>query len=183
MCSKKIYDVNICKNIVTETNIQLAHVHSLGTGHHLSIAELGTFIAMRLQTRVSPRREVDDYWASTNDPLVDPSPWMKVRMTEHRFCALNHNLRFDYNTVLTRIISNSLALREPGTVIAWDESIIPYQGLDCPFIRFVPGKPHPHGIFVNSMCDESKFCCGLWLWEHVRLLYRFNCSFIRCFLP
>lgn len=157
----RIFDINIRKNFVDRTNHRLHDDPGSSTGRYLTDPEFLKFLAIRFRFRVNHRRELDDYWSPPALSTTGPDVWVTSRMNEHRFCALNTHLRFDYEFVCDRLISNSLALRQPSTVIAFDETMVPFLGSGCDLAVFVPNKPHPRGIEFIDMCDSTKFCCGL----------------------
>eukprot|EP01116_Phalansterium_solitarium_P008930 TRINITY_DN228_c0_g2_i1.p1 TRINITY_DN228_c0_g2~~TRINITY_DN228_c0_g2_i1.p1 ORF type:complete len:492 (+),score=-20.40 TRINITY_DN228_c0_g2_i1:79-1554(+) len=156
-----IFDLESRRNIAKSTTSELLSSETHSAHRSLSLPELQKFIAVRLVPRVDPRRTLEDYWASSEDESTPPNAFMASRMSLHRFCSLNANIRFDYRQTLSAIVKNSLALRDPGTVICWDESMILYEGADCPFKVYIPRKPDPEGIEVIDMCDEQRFICGL----------------------
>jgi len=152
----EIFGAEARASIIAQTNEQLRVEPVRATHRSLDEAEFRVFLAVKLMMRVAPGRTLVHHFLRPGPAEPRGNAWIRSRIGYHRFSALNSHLRLTLGIVFHCIIENSLRLRQPCNRIAFDESMILYQGHDCVFrvrassswcnfVECTPQEPVSHG--------------------------------------
>lgn len=111
--------------------------------------------------------DITELWNNDNG-----RPIFRATMSLKKFKLIHQCIRFDdketrvqrrerdkmaaIRVVFDKWEAHLKALYIPGQNVTVDEQLIPYRGR-CPFIVYIPSKPHRYGIKVWCVCDSETF--------------------------
>lgn len=139
-----------------------------------NVSEMKKFIGLLLYMGLVRMPKIQCYWSRNT---VFYNKVCSATMSRNRFELLLRMWHFadnsiaqkgdracKYKTLLEALLNRFQHVRNPNTVIAVDESMIPFRGR-LGFRQYIPGKSHKYGIKLFKLCDPSGYCYNMILYS------------------
>ncbi|EFC35692.1 predicted protein, partial [Naegleria gruberi] len=103
------------------------------------------------------RTKIVDCWRMPTVDATGDGLFFKSRMKYHKFAEMAACLKFDFDVVESFFNKNSKEVYQPGTVLAFDESMVGMMMRNNPHHVFMPKKPEKNGCKLYTIADKNGF--------------------------
>jgi hypothetical protein len=124
--------------------------------------EMCTYFAILLAMSMKTAPSLRDHWS--RDPLLG-TPWIYEKMGRDRWLAIHKALHFNIIEVEKMVREASQLHWVPSQKVCIDEGIGPWQGRKKGVKVYILGKPHPNGIKIYILADDSNYVYDFWIYR------------------